>query len=82
MAKSVRIYDSAWWGIQDYTWLETFQKFKDWYWNNSISEGAQINMVGNESGAEFAAFKKTHQQTAEHSVWNRHAFYIISLGRW
>jgi sugar-specific transcriptional regulator TrmB len=50
--------DSIWWGIQDYSFLEHYGKFNDWYWKQPYSKEAKMYLVGNESEAEREALKK------------------------
>jgi sugar-specific transcriptional regulator TrmB len=57
--------DSVWWGIQDYSFLEHYGKFNDWYWKQTFSKEAKMHLVGNESEAEREALKKLPYQNRD-----------------
>lgn len=56
--KSVIDIDSTWWGLQDYTFIDHFRKFNDWYWKQEFSQNVNMYQVGNYSEAEEEALKR------------------------
>lgn len=56
--KSVLETDSTWWGTQDYTFLENFRKWNDWYWKQPFSQNVKMYQVSNESAVEREVLKK------------------------
>lgn len=49
---SVRACDKVWWGTQDYTFLEEYGEFVDWYWEQPFAKDVNMYQIGNESKAE------------------------------
>lgn len=56
--KSVIACDKTWWGTQDYTFLEHFREFSDWYWKSPLVKEVKMHQVSNDSGAERVALHK------------------------
>ncbi|HEY4507802.1 MAG TPA: helix-turn-helix domain-containing protein [Candidatus Paceibacterota bacterium] len=50
--------DGTWWGIQDYTFLEAYQKWLSWYWKQPFSSKTKMRLVGNDAPAERALASK------------------------
>jgi len=56
--KSVIEVDQTWWGIQDYTFIESYRKFNDWYWKQPFSKNVNMYQIGNDTEAEREALKR------------------------
>jgi len=56
--QSVLVSDKVWWGTQDYTFLEHYGKFVDWYWKQPFAKDAKMYQVSNESQVEKEMHKK------------------------
>lgn len=57
--------DSTWWGIQDYTFLEVYKKFMDWYWKLPSSKEIKMYQVSNNSAVEQEMLKKIRDQNRD-----------------
>lgn len=68
--KSVRSVDSTWWGIQDYTLLEHYKDFIDWYWSSQLSENINMYLIGNESPEEQRMLKDVQKKTRDVRISN------------
>lgn len=63
--KSVIETDKAWWGTQDFTFLEHFRKFNDWYWGQPFSQNVKMNLMSNDSLVEREVLKKYKTQSRD-----------------
>ncbi len=50
--------DGAWWGIQDYTFLDEYKEWLSWYWKQPFSAKTKMRLVGNDAPAERALATK------------------------
>lgn len=56
--KSIIATDKVWWGTQDYTFLENYEEFTDWYWRQPFAKEVKMYQVSNESPIEEKMRKK------------------------
>jgi len=55
--KSLLQYDGTWWGFQDQTFVDYYERWIDWYWEEGSSPKTSLKLLSNES-AEIIKKKK------------------------
>lgn len=53
--------DAVWWGIQDYTFLDEYKEFMDWYWKLPTSSEIKMYQVSNDSETEREMLRKIRE---------------------
>lgn len=57
---SIMKRDGIWWGFQDHTYAEHYQKLIDWYWQGVVPPKLKLNIVSNKSAVEKEFEKKKY----------------------
>ncbi len=65
--------DSTWWGFQDHTVVERFEKWIDWSWNRAPKE-IRLKLLTNQSGIEKKMEKKEYKERRELKFWKGENF--------
>lgn len=47
-AESIRQRDRTWWGFQDHTFVEHYEKWIDWSWESGVQKGISLKLLSNE----------------------------------
>ena len=50
--ESMRKTDKTWWGFQDHTLVDRYQKWIDWQWREAAPSDIQLKLLSNESDVE------------------------------
>ncbi len=58
--ESMCAHDSTWWGFQDHTFVEKFEKWIDWSWEQAPT-GVNLNLLTNESDIEKKMADKAYR---------------------
>ena len=56
-AESIRKNGGIWWGFQDHTFVEHYEKWIDWSWESGVQQGVNLKLISNEE--EKKVKKKT-----------------------
>jgi len=59
---SVMKTDKIWWGFQDHTFVEYYEKWIDWYWQTIAPEKLHLKFLSNKSSIEKSMKKKGYSQ--------------------
>ncbi len=54
--------DGIWWGFQDHTFAEHYEKWIDWYWGTAAPKELQLKFLSNKSNIEKTIKKKKYNQ--------------------
>jgi len=57
---SLKNVEPIWWGYQDPTFVERYQKWIDWYWQQSSGSGISLRLLTNQSDIEKEMTKKKY----------------------
>ncbi len=60
--KSMNEYDKTWWGIQDHTLVEHYEKWIDWYWKEVAKDNEHLKLLSNRSDIEKEMKKKKYER--------------------
>lgn len=60
--KSVNSRDGIWWGFQDQTFVASYEKWIDWYWENVKPDITQLRLLSNESAEQIKTKKFAKRQ--------------------
>ena len=66
--KSILKYDGIWWGFQDETFVQSYEKWIDWYWETGSDPKTKLRLISNEA-AEKIKLKKFVRRNVE--FWNQ-----------
>lgn len=59
--KSIEASKESWWGFQDKSFVQYYEKWIDWYWENT-SKKMEVKLLSNESAEEIKTKKYTNRQ--------------------
>lgn len=62
--KSILKYDDTWWGFQDHTFVQTYEKWIDWYWEKGSDPKTTLKLLSNESAEKIKKKKFNRRQIA------------------
>jgi sugar-specific transcriptional regulator TrmB len=65
---SVLKYDGLWWGFQDQTFVEHYEKWIDWYWEGGGSNQTSLRLISNEIAEKI---KKKKFEKREIKFWEQ-----------
>ncbi len=71
-SESVLTTDSTWWGFQDHTFAEKFEKWIDWFWRTMPKD--TLKMFTNESNIEEKMRNKEYRDRRQMKFWNSDEF--------
>jgi sugar-specific transcriptional regulator TrmB len=60
--ESMQKSDFTWWGFQDHTLVEHYQKWIDWQWREAVPPKIQLKLLSNQSEVELKMKQKQYQQ--------------------
>ncbi len=60
--KSLQTVDPTWWGFQDPTFVEHFQDWIDWYWQQANPETIDLKLLTSQADIEQEMVKKNYQR--------------------
>lgn len=60
--KSILKYDGTWWGFQDHTFVQTYEKWIDWYWEKGSNPQTQLKVLSNEAAEKIKKKKFSRRQ--------------------
>jgi sugar-specific transcriptional regulator TrmB len=60
--KSILEYDGTWWGFQDSTFVQNYEKWIDWYWEKGSDPRAKLKLLSNESAEQIKKKKFERRQ--------------------
>jgi sugar-specific transcriptional regulator TrmB len=60
--KSILKHDGVWWGFQDQTFVEHYEKWIDWYWEQGSKANASLRLISNEVAEKIKKKKFTRRQ--------------------
>lgn len=66
--KSMLQYDGTWWGFQDPSFVEHYEKWIDWYWQKGAAEGTKLKLLSNEKAEEL---KKEKFERRQVKFWSK-----------
>jgi sugar-specific transcriptional regulator TrmB len=46
-AESIRKNDGTWWGFQDHTFVQHYEKWIDWSWESGVQKGINLKLISN-----------------------------------
>ena len=70
--KSILKYDGVWWGFQDQTFVEHYEKWIDWYWEKGSDPKTSLKLLSNETAEKI---KKKKFQRRQIRFWEQsHSF--------
>lgn len=62
-------YDGVWWGFQDHTFVESYEKWIRWYWKTFDSDKVGLKMWSNQSQVEEVRMKKQQISRRQIRFW-------------
>ena len=71
--ESMNLADSTWWGFQDYTFVEKFEKWIDWTWNIAPSS-IKLKLLTNQSDIEEKMKEKKYSEKRQMKFWGDNEF--------
>lgn len=60
--ESVLKYDGLWWGFQDHTFVQNYEKWIDWYWEKGGKPEAALKLISNEVAEQIKKKKFERRQ--------------------
>jgi sugar-specific transcriptional regulator TrmB len=66
--KSIMKYDGIWWGFQDETFVQNYEKWIDWYWEKGTKEKVSLKLISNEAAEKIKQKKFARRQIR---FWNQ-----------
>lgn len=60
--KSILKYDGCWWGYQDHTFVNFYEKWIDWYWEKGSDPKTTLKLLSNEVAEEIKKKKFSRRQ--------------------
>ncbi len=60
--KSILKYDGVWWGFQDHTFVEHYEKWIDWYWEKGENKNTSLKLISNEAAEQIKKKKFPRRQ--------------------
>ena len=60
--KSMLQYDGTWWGFQDPSFVEHYEKWIDWYWQKGADDRTRLKLLSNEKAEEIKKEKFDRRQ--------------------
>lgn len=60
--KSILKYDGVWWGFQDETFVQNYEKWIDWYWETESREKTSLRLLSNEVAEQIKKKKFAKRQ--------------------
>jgi hypothetical protein len=60
--KSILKYDGIWWGFQDETFVKSYEKWIDWYWEKGSDLKINLRLISNETAEKIKQKKFTRRQ--------------------
>lgn len=71
--ESMLTTDSTWYGFQDHTFVEKFEKWIDWSWDKA-PQPIKLKLLTNESGIEEKMRSKQYHERRNLKFWNNSEF--------
>ncbi|MBL8029658.1 MAG: winged helix-turn-helix transcriptional regulator [Candidatus Doudnabacteria bacterium] len=66
--ESILKYDGTWWGFQDHTFVQHYEKWIDWYWQTGSNPATKLKLLSNELAEEI---KKTKYERRQINFWEQ-----------
>lgn len=66
--KSMLEYDGTWWGFQDRTFVQNYEKWIDWYWEKGSDIRIKLKLLSNEAAEQI---KKKKFQQRQIRFWDK-----------
>lgn len=60
--KSILQYDGTWWGFQDSTFVQNYEKWIDWYWEKGSNPQTKLKLLSNEAAEQIKKKKYSRRQ--------------------
>ncbi len=60
--KSILQYDGVWWGFQDHTFVQNYEKWIDWYWERGSNPKTSLKLLSNEAAEQIKKKKYARRQ--------------------
>ena len=60
--KSILEYDGIWWGFQDHTFVQNYEKWIDWYWEKGSNPKTKLKLLSNETAEKIKKKKFERRQ--------------------
>ena len=60
--KSILKYDGTWWGFQDHTFVQNYEKWIDWYWETGSDPKTKLKLLSNETAEKIKKKKYERRQ--------------------
>jgi predicted DNA-binding transcriptional regulator len=60
--KSILQYDGNWWGFQDHTFVQNYEKWIDWYWEKGSDPKTKLKLLSNETAEQIKKKKFDRRQ--------------------
>lgn len=57
--KSMKQYDNTWWGFQDKDFVQHYEEWIDWYWEQSAEKNTSLRLLSNQAAESIK--KKKHE---------------------
>jgi sugar-specific transcriptional regulator TrmB len=64
--ESILKYDGTWWGFQDHTFVQHYEKWIDWYWEKGGNKNTSLKLISNEVAEQI---KKKKFERRQISFW-------------
>ncbi len=74
-AESIRQRGGTWWGFQDHSFVEHYEKWIDWSWESGVQEGIDLKLLSNEQ--EGRVKRKTFPRRTV-KFWNQSKHFTAS----
>lgn len=68
-SNSIMKRDGVWWGFQDVSYVEHYEKVIDWYWEKAAPKGLSLKLLTNKSPLEKKMEKKEYSPQRKIKVW-------------
>lgn len=66
--ESILQYDGTWWGFQDHTFVQHYEKWIDWYWEEGSDPKTKLKLLSNETAEKI---KKKKFERRQIRFWNQ-----------
>lgn len=60
--ESILKYDGTWWGYQDHTFVDSYEKWIDWYWETGSNPKTSLKLLSNEAAEQIKKKKFGRRQ--------------------
>lgn len=60
--ESIKQYDNTWWGFQDSYFVQYYEKWIDWYWEEGSTKDIQLKLLSNESAEKIKQKKYSNRE--------------------